>query len=427
MGADVLGLAILGGCVVLFLTKGLPLAVTGCLGCLLMTLTGVCTFDQAFSGFSSSIVLLMASVMIVGVAMFRTGVAQVVGRAAIRWSHGDERRFLLASCVLSGLLSMFLANTALVAVFIPIIDSVCRTSASMKRRNLLLPVTCAIMLGGSATLIGCTPQLTANAIMARMTGVEMTMWTLTGPGLCLLAVFVAYVMLAGYRAGQGIWGSRAEREMETDEAKVASVMGRGADRRKMAVMSAILILMLLSYTFTLLPAAETALSAALLCIMTGCRGMGDIRREMNWETVVLLASCLGLAEALTVSGAGDLIGRLVASALGEVHSPWAIFAVIVALTLLLSQFITNSTAIIVVLPIGLSLCGAYGFNHMPFCVGVTLAASIACCTPLAAAQITMTQVAGYEFLDYLKYCGIPSLILYACIVTLVPLFYPLAG
>ncbi len=427
MEKDVLGLAILGVCVVLFLTKRLPVSVTGCLGCLLMVLGRVCTFDQAFSGFSNSIVILMASVMIVGIAMFSTGAAQIIGRTAIRLSHGEEKRFLMASCIISGLLSMFLANTALVAVFIPIIDSVCRTESHMKRKNLLLPITCSIMLGGSATLIGCTPQLTANAIMARMTGVEMTLWTLTWPGLCLLAVFLAYLYFAGYRLGMGIWGGREERQMTQDEAKIASVLRTDFDQRKLTVMSVILAFMLASYVFKLLPVAETALTSAILCLITGCCNMADIRRELHWETVILLASCLGLAEALTVSGAGDLIGKMVSASLGEVRSPWAVFAVIVALTLILSQFITNSTAIIISLPIGLSLCGSYGFNPLPFCVGVTLAASIACCTPLAAAQITMTQVAGYEFSDYLKYCGIPSAILYLCIIVLVPVFYPLVG
>lgn len=95
------------------------------------------------------------------------------------------------------------------------------------------------------------------------------------------------------------------------------------------------------------------------------------------------------------------------------------------LTLFISQFITNSTALIIVLPVALSLCTKYGFAYMPFCVGITLAASIACCTPLAAAQITMTQVAGYEFLDYLRYGWLLSLIGYAGILVFVPLFFPL--
>lgn len=54
-----------------------------------------------------------------------------------------------------------------------------------------------------------------------------------------------------------------------------------------------------------------------------------------------------------------------------------------------------------------------------------IAASVACCTPLAAAQITMTQVAGYEFADYIKYGLLPSALMYVTILCAVPAFYPI--
>lgn len=425
MQHDILALIILGVCVLLFLTEWLPAAATGCLGCLLMVLFNVTTFETAFSGFSNSIVLLMAGTMVVGIAMFQTGAAQIIGRAIIRRSHGSERLFLSVSCVVAGLLSMFLANTALVSAFLPIIDSVCRSSENMKRRNLTLPITCAIMFGGSSTLIGCTPQLTANGLMSKMAGLEMGMWTLTAPGLCLFALFLICELTFGYKRGDKIWGHHPEADMGISEEKLHSALHASFDKKKLTIMFIIIILMVISYAFSLLPTAITALCAALLCIIFGCCSVKDVVREMHWESVVFLATCLGLADALTAAGSGELIGNLVSSALGSVSSPMIIFAVLTLLTLFISQFITNSTALIIVMPIAFSLCAKYGFPYMPFCVGITLAASIAFCTPLAAAQITMTQVAGYEFSDYLKYGWLPSLIGYLGILVFVPLFYPL--
>ena len=49
---------------------------------------------------------------------------------------------------------------------------------------------------------------------------------------------------------------------------------------------------------------------------------------------------------------------------------------------------------------------------MTFCLGITFGASVACSSPLAAAQITMTQVAGYRFSDYFRYTWPMSLISY---------------
>ncbi|HIU87394.1 MAG TPA: SLC13/DASS family transporter [Candidatus Avilachnospira avistercoris] len=421
----IIGLIVLLLMVILFIWKPIPAPATGVLGCVLMVLFGVSSFEETFSGFSSSIVLLMASAMVVGIAMFKTGAAQIIGRMVIRLSHGNEMLFLMASCIVSGLLSMFLANTAILAAFISIVDSVCRTSPKIKQRNIVLPLACSVMFGGASTLIGCTPQLTANGLMSEMVGIEMGMWDLTGPGLSLFAIFLLYLYFIGYKHGKSIWSGRKSVEMVDDEEKLRSVIEAHYDKRQVRLMLLITAVMIVSYITSVIPPALTALIAALLCVVLGLCSVGDIERELDWKTVVFLASCLGLANALTVSGAGELIGDAVAGLLGDVRSPMVIFAVLVMLTLFISQFITNSTAIIITLPIGLSLCTMYGFSHMAFCIGITLAASIACCTPLAAAQITMTQVAGYEFSDYLRYCLPLTLICYVAILIVVPLFFPL--
>lgn len=421
---EITGLLVLAVCVVLFLTKWIPAAATGILGCLLMVLLDVSSFEQVFSGFSNSIVLLMASAMVVGIAMFKTGAAQLLGRLAIRLAKGSERRFLLLNCTLTGILAMFLANTALIAAFLPIIDSVCRISPQMKRRNHVLPIALAAMFGGASTLIGTTPQLTANAILSKMGGMEMGMWELTGPGLSTLALSLIFLYFVGFRDGIRIWGGREEVELCTDsDSKAFREMT--FDKKKLFLMLVIVVLMTLSYVFGFLPTAMTAMVAAMLCLLAGLCSTEDIVRQLHWESVIFLAACLGLANALTDSGAGDLIGRAVIGTLGEMNSPLVSYVVLVLLTLLISQFITNSTAIIIVLPIALSMCETYGYNPMAFTVGITQAASYAALTPLAASQIAMTEVAGYDFADYYKYGWKLTLVACLSIILLTPRFFPL--
>lgn len=425
MSPAVIGLIILVVCVVLFLTEWIPNSVTACLGCALMVLFGVCSFDDVFSSFSNSIVVLLVGSMVVGIAMFDTGVAQLVGRSVIRWSKGNGRTFLLVGGIVAGVLSMFLANTAVIAAFLPIIDSVCRVSPEMRRKDLCLPIACAAMYGGVSTLIGCTPQLTANGLMEQMAGIQMGMWDLTRPGLCLLVLYIIYIQVLGYRRGQRLWGNRPEEAMDLDQEAVRSVMESRPDRKKLFTMTAIVILMIIFYAGAWISTAMTAVCAALLCIVLGCCNARSVIKQMNWDCILFLGGCLGLANGLTVSGAGNLITDIVSGLIGEMISPMFLFAVLVLLTLLISQLITNSTAIIITLPVAFSLCQAYGFQLMPFCLGITLGASIACSTPLAAAQITMTQVAGYKFSDYFHYTWPMSLISYVGILIFVPLFYPL--
>ncbi len=365
--------------------------------------------------------------------MFKTGCAEIVGRFVVKISHNNERKFLIFSCIATSLMAMFLANTAVLASFIPILDAVCASSKKIKKLNILLPIACSVMFGGACTLVGCTPQLTANGILKAVTGEEMKMFTLFGPAFLMLAVFILYTAFAGYPHGKRIWGEREQNnapDLDDEDASAGPdyssvVKSAVPDKKKLVQMIIVMAFMILSYVVAILPAVITALISALLCIILKLCTLKDVEKDLNWRSIIFLAACLGLAEGITKAGTGALMSDAVFSVLGSVKSPYLIFAVIVFVTLFISQFITNSTAIIIVLPIALSLAETYGYSAMAYCVGITLAASMACCTPLAAAQITMTQVAGYEFGDYVRYALPLSLIEFIVLISAVPVFFPL--
>ncbi len=425
MSSGIIGLLILLLCIVLFVTEWLPSVVTGALGCLLMVLFHVCDLSHAFSGFASSIIYLLFGAMIVGNAMFETEAAALIGKQVIRMSRDNERLFLFISGLTAGCLSMFLANTATIAAFLPIVESVCSNSNNMKRKNLTMNIAICAMIGGSSTLIGCTPQLTANALLEQTTGLHMSMFTMFGPGFCMLLLYLVCTQLFGYTLGKKIWGNRPEETMELENTNRKIISSENTDRKKVTIMFVILGLMILFYVTEWLSTAMTAMCAAMLCILTKCTNTKSIRKNMDWDTILFLAFCLGLADALNTGGSGKILADLANNFLGSCSSPVLVYGILCLLTLILSNFITNSTAILIVLPIGFSIGTAMGLNPMTVCLGIYFAASLACSTPLAAAQISMTLVAGYKFSDYLKYTLPHAIIQFLCIWFLIPLFFPL--
>lgn len=422
MDTSIIALIILAISIFFFVTNLLPAPLVGVGSCFFMVLFKVCSFNEAFSGFSDSIVILMASSMVIGIAMFETGVAKLVGRTVIKFSHNDEKLFLMLSMTVAGIMAMFLANTAILASFIPIINSVCKTSNKMKFKNLLLPIACAVMYGGQCTLIGCTPQLTANALLSKMVGIEMGMWTLTPIGIVLFVVFLLYIYFFGYERGKKIWADSMDDDIELEN-DYAYVLQKKYDKKNIVIMFIICVIMLFLYISNIIPIAMTALFSAMLCILFKLITVEDVVKKLRWDTVVFLASCLGIANALTVSKVGNLMGEYMAIILRGYNNQIVILTLLVILTLFISQFVTNSTAIIITLPIAFSLCDTYNFNHLMFTIGITYAASIACLTPLAAAQITMTQVARYKFSDYFRYSIVFTLISTFFIVLLLSLLY----
>ena len=357
MATGIIGLLILTLCILLFITEWLPAVVTGALGCLMMVLFQVCTLEEAFSGFSNSIIYLLFGALIIGNAMFETGAAARIGHQAVIWSKDNERRFLLISGFAAGLLAMFLANTAVIAAFLPIIDGACSTSCRMKRKNLTLNLAICTMLGGSCTLIGCTPQLTANALLFETTGTSLSMFTMFAPGFLMLLFYLFFTQLFGYRLGERIWGGRLEEHflLDAPSATMEKPLSSPNDKKHRMILGIILAAMLFFYLTEWLSTAMTAMCAAMLCILTGCTNVKTIRNTMDWESVLFLAFCLGLANALNAGGSGELMTGFISSMLGNHPSDFLVYAALCLLTLAVSNFITNSTAILIV-QIGRASC-----------------------------------------------------------------------
>ena len=425
MSQAVYALIILGFCIILFITEWIPNAVTACLGCILMVLFKVCSFSKAFNGFSSEIVALVFGALIVGDAMFETGTAQLIARQVIRLSRNNERLFILFGGLVSAAISMFLANTAVVAVFLPIIAGVCKMSKNMHRKNLTMSVTFGAMYGGACTLVGSTTQLTGQSIMQEMAGLAYSMFDYMKVGIIMVAIYMLYVETIGYKLGNKIWGERQNEGIIDDHQKQKEILEKHTDKKKVITMLLIFLFMVVSFIVGYLSTAMTALVTAMLCIVFKCTTQDSIFKNINWSCIFFLAGCLGIAAGITESGVGELIADFIVKIFGDGITPWPLFLVLVFLALLISQFITNSTAVLIVLPVAISICQKFGFSCWPFGIAIVYAASLACSTPLAHAQITMTLVAGYKFTDYIKYTGILTVFTYIVIVLCVPIFFPL--
>lgn len=424
METAVMALLVLVVCVVLFITGWIPSSATAVIGCILMYLVGACDAASAFAGFSNNIVVLVVGSMVVGVAMFETGTAKVIAKQCIKLSRGNERLFILFAGAVGGVMSAFLANTAVVACFLPIIDSVARFS-NMSRRNMTMSITFGAMYGGSLTLIGSTPQLTANGIMEPLVGYGVGMYDYFGPAVCVFICYLVYTQIIGYRLGIKIWGDRPEVD-SLGEGDPDDVVNAEVDMRKVALMLAIFAGMIVSYSVQAVPTHMTAAIAALLCVVLRLTDEKSAFTGISWGPVFMLAGTLGIATGLTSSGAGQLLADFVFRVMGDNASPMLVFAVFVILSTVISNFAANSTTVIILLPMALSSCLAYGWNPKAFTIGIVIAANLACCTPVAHPQVTMTLVAGYRFSDYVKYNGLMSIAANILIIVMTPVFFPLA-
>lgn len=433
MGLDVLSLIIFGVCVVLFITNKLPISVTALLGLIAMVLTGVVSFSDGFKNFGCTTIVLICAMMVVGQATFDTGLAQIVGEKVISLSRGNERLVVILSTALTACVSAFLSNIATLAIMISILTGICASNKNVKFMNVIMPVSMAAVIGGAATLIGSTTQLTAQGILEEYLGAGngFSFSTFMIPGFLIIAVLVAYAGFIGYPMGKKIWGGREE----YNETPVVKEEKTPAEKsKKMPIMAAIFVATIIAFVFCdqikkVLPTmniAMVSLISAVLCVITGCIDHKSAIKSINWSLAIWFCASLGMAAGLEKSGGGELLANWFIGLFGDSLTPFAMYAAFLILIVVLTQFLSNSTVLAIILPVVFSLTTNLGMNTYSFAVGLTIAGAMAVATPLANTTIGMSMVANYRFCDYLKYGGGITLLAVAILLILVPILWPLA-
>lgn len=172
------------------------------------------------------------------------------------------------------------------------------------------------------------------------------------------------------------------------------------------------------------PIAITALIGAVAMTLAGCLEADEVYDAIDWRIIILLAGLLPLGVAMSQSGAAEFI---VANTLGMVSSfgPLVVLAVLYLMALLLTEFMSNAAAAVILTPIGMSTATLLGVDPTPFLIAVTFAASTSFATPVGYQTNTMVYSAGgYKFTDFIK-VGLPlNLIFWVLGVIFIPVFWP---
>ncbi len=433
MSPAVLSLIIFAVVVALFIWNKLSTSTVALLGLVAMMLTNVVSFNDAFKNFGSSTILLICAMMVVGQAAFNTGLAQLVGNKVIQLARGNERLVVILSTAITAIISAFLSNIATLAIMISILTSVASSNDRVRFKNVIMPVSMAAVIGGAATLVGSTTQLTANGLLEEYLGAGngFNFFSFAIPGFLIIAVLVLYAGFIGYPLGKKIWGNQDDYTFvpvskEENSQKTYS-------KTKMIVMAIIFCITIVLFVLAdqikeFIPAFNigvVALISALTCVLTGCISHKDALKSINWNLAIWFCACLGIAAGLNSSGGGEMLANWFIGLFGENVSPYMLYAAFLVLVVVLTQFLSNSTVLTIILPIVFSITQGMGYNTYSFSIGLTIAAAMAVATPLANTTIGMSMVANYKFSDYLKYAGPMTLIALLILFFLVPALYPL--
>jgi di/tricarboxylate transporter len=183
-----LAFAIIGVTIALFIWDRVRYDVVAALALLAGVAGGIVPVDQAFTGFSDQIVIIVASALIVSAAVGRSGVIEwVIAPLAPHMTTTGRQILVLVSSV--AVLSAFMKNIAALAIFIPIAVQLARR-ADLPVSRLLMPMSFGSLLGGLMTLIGTSPNIIVARVRAEISGEPFAMFDFfpVGAGICVAGV-----------------------------------------------------------------------------------------------------------------------------------------------------------------------------------------------------------------------------------------------
>ena len=194
---------------------------------------------------------------------------------------------------------------------------------------------------------------------------------------------------------------------------------------KAPVAAVIMALMVIAMVTNIVAPVIAVMSAAVLMVITGClRNVEEAYKNINWESVVLIAGRLPMAVAFEKTGAAALISDTLVGGLGS-YGPYALLAGVYFGTSILTMFISNSATALLFAPIGIQAAANMGVSPYPFMFAVAVAASMCFASPFSTPPNALVMSAGrYKFIDYIK-VGLPLQIIMGIVMILVlPLLFP---
>lgn len=174
----------------------------------------------------------------------------------------------------------------------------------------------------------------------------------------------------------------------------------------------------------LVPLPIAVLFGVLLLLATRSLRTSEIYELIEWRLIILIACMISFGVAMEKTSADQYLADFIVRGTGG-YGPLAVLAGFFVMTVALTQPMSNQAAALVMLPIAVKSALALGLDPRPFAVAVTYAASCSFLTPLEPACVLVYTPGRYRFFDFVRVGSILTILVFAIVIWLVPIFWPL--
>ena len=371
-----------------WMTEALPLTVTALMPFLTVPAFGVMDANAIAKEYYSPILFLILGGAFLALAIERVGLHCRLALALLKRAAPTATGLLFAFMTATALLSMFISNTSTALIMIPIALAVVRAGGVREGETegfagaVMMGIAFAASIGGLGTLVGSPTNAIAAGLIEKTLGLRISFldWAIYGVPVVLLATPAAMVIVA-----------RVQRlaTHPFDGQAAAAALGKQAiwstaERRVVPVFLLVLLAWIAQpWLEPFLPKGAltdgTIAVAGSLLLFILPDGTGRpllVWKEADrapWGVIMMFGGGLALAASITASGLAAWLGAVLAP-LGSIPTI-ALAAIIVALTILITEFASNVATASGIMPVLAALIAATGVDPILLALPVAMAAS----------------------------------------------------
>jgi sodium-dependent dicarboxylate transporter 2/3/5 len=413
--------AVLAAVGALWVTEALPLAATALIGPAVAVAAGVAPAKAAFGALANPILVLLIGSFLLGRALQKHRMSERVAYGVLRLGvvRSDPLRAFVGLGLITAFVSAWIANTATVAMMLPIAQSVLLAmlpapGAAAPRRfagALMLLIAYAASLGGLFTPIGTPPNLIGLGLIEQATAVRISFaeWIAKVLPVTLTTLLLMMAWMA-YRFRGELGALVFDRAQMVDRYAALGAWTAGQRWSAAAMLAAFAGWLAPPLAGLVDPAAGKLLearipegvvpllaAAPLFLLRTGRGGREailDLRdlRSIDWATIMLLGGGMCLGELMVQTGVGRSVGDLLA---GHVPAGGGLVALAVAFAILTSELTSNVASANMVVPVAVAVAQQAGADPLQPALAATVACTFGFMLPVSTPTNAMAYATGH--------------------------------
>lgn len=459
-------LAIAGLMITLWISEALPMPVVALLPIILFPLLKIATLKATVSPYAHEVIFLFMGGFMLGLAIEKWNLHRRIALNIIRITGTSGDRIVLGFILATGLLSMWLSNTATTMMMFPIALSVIHVMKENHRGEgnmanfsltIMLSIAYASNIGGIATIVGTPPNVSYVGHVRSALGYEIGFidWMIICTPMSVLLLFSLYWVMVKW-----LFPSRIRSDASTKEFIRAELNKLGpmsvAESRVLLVFLATAFLWIFRDLINKYQSAVdlddniiAVMCAVALFICPSGMNKGKIIEDdptqedndsgsllewkdtsrMAWGILLLFGGGITLANALENGGLIKQLGEWLAQFGGN---PFLLILSVVVISIFISEVMSNIAQVIVFAPVLTAMAQALHMNPLLLGIPMTLAASCASMLPMGTPPNAIVFASGHIKLKQMTKAGFVMNIVAVILITLfcwflLPLLMPVTG